>query len=130
VSFRTRMLLAASPLVLALAVFAAVAAHSAASLAAAAWIAAAAIATIALGLGSIGRIASGRGELAVRAHAHRGAEVHDLAARFHRMAERTEHERRPAHLLAVVLQMAPPPRGGRARSAELYASAIHETVSR
>jgi len=109
VSLRTRMLLAASPLVLALAVFAAVAAYAVSSLAAAGWVAAAAIAAIAMGLGTLGLIAAraarplstigkaleqfGRGDLALRAHSQGVAEARDLVARFNAMAERIEHER-------------------------------------
>jgi len=109
VSLRKRMLLAASPLVLALAVFAAVAAYAVSSLAAAGSVVAAAIAAIAMGLGTLGLIAAraarsfstigkaleqfGRGDLVVRAHPHGVAEARDLAARFNAMAERIEHER-------------------------------------
>jgi len=110
VSLRTRTLLAASPLAVALAVFAAVTARSSSSPVAEGWVVAAAIAAIALGLGAVGVIASraarafstiggaveqfGRGDLAVRAHPQGGAEARDLAARVNAMAERIEHERR------------------------------------
>jgi signal transduction histidine kinase len=75
-----------------------------------------------MGLGSIGLVASrtvrpfatigkaaeefGRGDLAVRAHAHRGAEAHDLASRFNRMADRIEHERQISVGEAVCARLA------------------------
>ena len=108
-SFHTRVLLAASPLVLALAVLAGVAAHASSSPVAAGWIVATAIAALAMGLGALGLIANravrpfstlgsaveqfGRGDLAVRAHPHGCTDARELAARFNAMAERIEHER-------------------------------------
>lgn len=111
-SVRTRILLAASPLVVALAIFAAAAARSGSPPVAPRWIVGAAIAASALGLAALGRASSravrpfatlgrsveqfGRGDTAVRAHPHGDTEARDLAARFNVMAERIEHERRVA----------------------------------
>jgi len=104
------MMLAATPLALAVAALAAVAAHFISSTLAASALTGAAIAAIPIGLGAVAGVASravrpfaalgrtveqfGRGDLAVRAHLTGSAEVQALASRFNEMAEQIEESRR------------------------------------